>query len=95
MGSTIQNIQRQSSAERMTPETVGPTAGATAMTMEITPIMRPRWVGGTTFSTVVNSSGIMIAVPEACTMRPASSTSKPGATAAMSVPAANSDMAVK
>ena len=35
----------------------------------------------------------MIAVPLACTTRAASRTSKPGASAAMSVPAENSDMA--
>jgi hypothetical protein len=95
IGSTSQNIQRQSSADRMMPDTVGPTAGATAITMEMTPIIRPRRFGGTIDRTVVNSSGIMIAVPDACTMRPASSMSKPGASAAMSVPAVNSDIAAR
>jgi hypothetical protein len=86
IGSTIQKIQRQSSTLRMRPETVGPTAGATEITMEMFPITAPRPAGGTRFSTVVISSGIMIAVPLACTTRPPSSTSNPGATAQIRVP---------
>ena len=47
----------------MTPEIVGPIAGATEMTMETLPIVRPRCAGGTSVMMVVMSSGIMIAVP--------------------------------
>ncbi len=54
---------------------------------------RPRRAAGTRLSRVVNSSGIMIAVPLACTMRPTSRMPKPGAMAAMSVPIENSVMA--
>ena len=43
---------------------VGPIAGATEMTIEMLPIMRPREAGGTSVITVVISSGIMIAVPD-------------------------------
>ena len=63
IGRTSQNIQRQFSESRMIPEMVGPMAGATAMTMEITPIIAPRLCAGTTVSTVVINSGNMIAVP--------------------------------
>ena len=42
---------------------------------------------------VVISSGIMTAVPEACTTRPASSSAKVGATAAIAVPRLNRTMA--
>lgn len=64
-GRTSQNIHRQFSAERMRPATVGPMAGATAITTEMTPIIRPRCVTGTIVSTVVISSGIITAVPPA------------------------------
>ena len=73
---------------------VGPTAGATDMTMEMLPMVRPRRSAGTMFSTVVISNGIMIAVPEACTMRPISSTEKPGARKQTSVPRENRLIAV-
>ena len=69
-------------------------AGATAITMEMLPITTPRRIGGTSVITVVISSGIMIAVPPACTTRAASSTANPGATAASSVPALNNPIAV-
>ena len=95
IGRMIQKIACHVSVERMTPDTVGPTAGATAMTTLMTPIIRPRCEAGTMLRTVVNSSGIMIAVPEACTTRPVSSTAKVGASAAMSVPIENSVIAVK
>lgn len=93
MGSTIQNIHRQSSDPRMNPDRVGPTAGATAMTMEMVPMVCPRRSAGISFMTVVISSGTMTAVPHACTMRPASRTANPGANAATSVPTQNSDIA--
>ena len=72
---------------------VGPIAGATDMTMEILPMVLPRWSGGTSVITVVISSGIMIAVPTAWTTRPAISSSIPGAMAQTRVPAENTDMA--
>jgi hypothetical protein len=43
--------------------------------------------------TVVMSNGIMMAVPLACTMRPSSSTSRPGASAAIRVPVLKSVIA--
>ncbi len=39
IGRTIQNIHRQSSEPRMNPDRVGPIAGATAITMEMVPII--------------------------------------------------------
>ena len=92
IGSTIQNIHRQPSELRITPESVGPTAGATAMTIVIVPIVAPRRSTGTSRSTVVISSGTITAVPAACTTRPASSTGNPGASALTSVPAVNSSI---
>ena len=56
-------------------------------------MIAPRRLGGTSRITVVMSSGIMIAVPDACTTRATSSTGKPGASAATRVPVENSDIA--
>src|SRR5690606_19455318 len=89
MGSTMPNIQRQSSTLRMNPDSVGPTAGATDITIEMLPMVRPRRSAGTMFSTVVMSSGIMIAVPPAWTIRPSSRTANPGARKQIRVPALN------
>ena len=73
----------------MRPDRVGPIAGATAMTMLTLPITTPRrWIG-TSVRIVVISSGSMIAVPDAWTIRPSSSTQKPGASPASRVPALN------
>ena len=49
----------------MKPPMVGPSAGATEMTIEMLPMVRPRDSGGTRFMMVVMSNGIMIAVPQA------------------------------
>ena len=89
IGSTRMKMKRQSSACTISPPTAGPTAGATDMTMEMLPMVLPRSCGGTSVITVVMSSGIMIAVPLACTTRPTSSTSNPGAIAAIAVPRLN------
>ena len=61
--------------------------------IEMLPIVRPRVAAGTRVMTVVNSSGNIIAVPLACTTRAKTSSVKPGAMAARSVPALNSTMA--
>ena len=89
IGSTMPKIQRQPRVSSSTPDIVGPMAGASAITMLTRPIIRPRACGGTTFMMVVISSGIMIAVPEACTTRPTSRVGKPGETRAMRVPSEN------
>ena len=56
-------MNRQPSRLSTSPETAGPIAGATEMTIEMLPIITPRRAGGTSVITVVISSGIMIAVP--------------------------------
>ena len=81
------NIQRQERYCRTTPETAGPSAGATDIASVTLPITRPRSCSGTTVISVVISSGIITAVPPAWTTRAASSTGNVGATAASSVPA--------
>ena len=63
------------------------------MASETLPIVRPRSASGTIVMTVVMSSGIMMAVPVACTMRPTRMTPKFGAIAASNVPSANEIMA--
>ena len=73
----------------MRPEIVGPIAGATEMTIETLPIVRPRFAAGTSVIRVVISSGSMMAVPDAWITRATRSTGKPGASAAVSVPSEN------
>ena len=86
MGSTTKKSPRQVVTARMPPETAGPIAGATEIASVTLPITRPRSWSGTTFMIVVISSGIITAVPAACTTRPATSIQKNGATPAISVP---------
>ncbi|GEK78927.1 hypothetical protein ABA31_02780 [Agrococcus baldri] len=88
------NRKRHGSAPSTSPESVGPNAGAAEMTTEVRPITRPRRCTGTSASVVVISSGSTMAVPPACTTRPSSSRPKPGAIAAIAVPARNSTSAV-
>ena len=61
----------------------------------MSPIVLPRVSGGTSVMTVVMSSGIMIAVPEAWITRAATSSSRSGAIAAATVPSENSDIAMR
>jgi len=95
MGSTTQNIHRQPSMVRITPESVGPIAGATAMTTVIVPIVDPRRSTGTNLITDVISNGTITAVPAACTIRPVISTGNPGASAEINVPRLNSDIDIR
>jgi hypothetical protein len=76
------------------PPTVGPSAGATEITMAIMPITEPRRWRGTKVMVTVISSGITNAVPAACTTRPASKKIKAGASAAATVPTIKSRQAV-
>ena len=91
IGSIVQNSMCQlfSARRRMKPDTVGPMAGATAMTMDMLPIIVPRLRSGTRRRTVVMSRGSSTAVPAAWMTRPMMTTVKPGAMAPMSVPATN------
>ncbi len=92
-GRTKTNMNRQVKCSRISPETVGPMAGATEMAMLTLPMTAPRRSIGTRVRIVVISSGSMMAVPPAWTMRASSSTSNPGASAASSVPPENRPMA--
>ena len=94
MGSTTANSRRQDPKLRITPETAGPIAGATEMARVTLPITRPRSCSGTTCISVVISSGIITAVPDAWMMRAPSSTSNDGATVANAVPSRNKPIAV-
>ena len=77
----------------MTPEIVGPMAGATEMTVVMNPMVLPRVSGGASVIAVVISSGIMIAVPDAWMMRASTRTSRLEARLAISVPRENNDIA--
>ncbi len=93
IGRTIPKIQRQPTESSSRPDIVGPIAGASDITMLTRPMMRPRECAGTRVMSVVMSSGIMIAVPEACTTRATRSIGKPGERNAISVPSENSPIA--
>src|SRR6185436_15734458 len=93
-GRTRPNIHRHDSHFRITPDTAGPSAGATDIARVTLPITRPRSCAGTTVISVVISSGIITAVPPAWTTRAASSTGNAGASAASSVPAQKTVIAV-
>ena len=93
IGRTSQNMNLHPSRLSTRPDTAGPIAGATEMTIEMLPIITPRRAGGTSVITVVISSGIMIAVPPAWTTRAARSTANPGASAASRVPVLNRPIA--
>ena len=80
-------IQCHDSELTTMPETVGPIAGPTAMTIEFSPITVPLCRSGTRVRVVLMSSGITMAVPTAWRTRAASRTPKTGATMASSVPA--------
>ncbi|GAB3893334.1 hypothetical protein GCM10029964_069940 [Kibdelosporangium lantanae] len=88
------NSSRHEPRPSTSPETVGPRAGATEIARVTLPITLPRSCSCTTVINVVISSGIITAVPDACTIRPTSSTSKAGATADRAVPARNTVIAV-
>ena len=65
IGSTSTNSQRHVRKLKMSPEIVGPIAGATEITIMILPIVLPRDSAGTRVMTVVINRGNMIAVPDA------------------------------
>ena len=78
MGSTTAKISRHEPSWSSSPDTAGPSAGATDMTRVTLPITLPRSCGGTSVIIVVISSGIITAVPLAWTTRAASRTLKVG-----------------
>ncbi|MNC30271.1 hypothetical protein D3C75_785510 [compost metagenome] len=93
-GMSPQNIHCQLSLSTISPDTVGPSAGATIMTSPTIPMAVPLLAGGMIVNTVLKITGIRIAVPAAWTRRPTSRISNPGAKPAASVPAMNSVIAV-
>ncbi|OPZ79683.1 MAG: hypothetical protein BWY79_00304 [Actinobacteria bacterium ADurb.Bin444] len=92
-GAMNQKIPRQVVKLRITPATVGPSAGPTAMTTEIKPITEPRREAGTNVMVAVISKGTIIPVPIAWQTRARSRTAKVGAKAAMTVPMRNAEAA--
>jgi hypothetical protein len=86
-------MKRHVKCSRISPETVGPIAGATEMAMLTLPMRAPRLASCTSVRMVVISSGSIMAVPPAWMMRASSTILKPGATAARAVPPANSPIA--
>ena len=94
IGSTTTNSSRHEPRPSTTPDTAGPSAGATDIARVTLPITRPRSCWGTTVISVVISRGIITAVPQAWTTRAASRTSNVGATAASVVPARKTPIAV-
>ena len=94
IGSTTAKIRRQEPNCSSTPDTAGPSAGATDIASVTLPITRPRSCTGTTVISVVISSGIITAVPLAWMIRARSSTQNVGATRASAVPIANVIIAV-
>ena len=74
---------------------MGPIAGATDITITMLPDARPRRSGDTRVITVVINSGIIMAVPAACTILPTSRMSNPGASAHTNVPAVNRIIALR
>ena len=88
----IQNITCQFAWSMMMPATVGPAAGANAMTMPNTPMAVPRRSTGNVHMSTVITSGMRMPAPAAWIRRPASSTGKSGPQAASAVPAVNRSM---
>ena len=79
----------QSAWSMTKPATVGPMAGAKAMTRPKMPMAEPRRSTGNTSMSTVMVTGIRMPAPAACTRRPPRSTGKLRPTAASSVPTAN------
>jgi hypothetical protein len=70
------------------PATVGPIAGAKAITRPKIPMADPRRSTGNTSMSTVMVTGMRMPAPMACTSRPPKSTGKFGPTPAISVPTA-------
>lgn len=94
-GKEIQKIQFQVKFSKISPEIVGPTAGANIITSPIIPIAEPRLCSGKISKIVLNINGSNSAVPTACTTRPIINIANVGESAAMSVPAIEKLTAVK
>src|SRR3954466_12435973 len=89
VGGATRKDQRHESDWSTTPDTAGPSAGATDIARVTLPITRPRSCSGTMAISVVISSGIITAVPLAWTTRATSRTGNAHAVAASRVPVQN------
>src|SRR5699024_8058490 len=83
---TVINKNLQPKYSTITPDKVGPIAGANIMTNPTIPMIFPRLCGGYINKNTLNNIGINNPVPAACINRPINSTEKVGAEAAIIVP---------
>ena len=79
---------RQPNESITRPATLGPMAGANAMTMPKMPMAEPRRSGGNVSMSTVMTIGMRMPAPAACSKRPTSSTAKFGAMPASRLPTA-------
>lgn len=86
-GTSTQNTARQLRTLTRKPPSDGPMAGAVEVMKLAIPIISPMFLRGTCSKMMLNMRGSATPVPTPCTKRPASSTGKTGASAAVSVPA--------
>ncbi len=86
------NMMCQSNWSMTKPATVGPMAGAKAMTRPKMPMAEPRLSTGKVISSTVMVMGMRMPAPAAWIRRPARITGKLKAKPHMAEPAANSDM---
>ena len=94
-GSSTTKIMRQPNASTIAPPAKGPTAGATAVISDATPIISPILSSGACSSTMLNISGSASPVPTPWISRPPRSQEKDGAAAASTVPKRNRSAAVR
>ena len=83
----MKNMSCQLALSMMRPATVGPIAGANAMTTPNRPIALPRLSTGKVSMSTVITIGMRMPAPAACSKRPASSTGNDGPQPASRLPA--------
>ena len=86
-GNRAAKIARQLNVSESQPPTEGPTAGATAVTSEPTPIIKPRFFCGACSVMMLNMSGSATPVPIPSSTRPISSAGKTCAVMPHTMPA--------
>ena len=88
----MKNMMCQFAWSMMMPATVGPMAGANAITMLNSPMAVPRFSTGNVSMRTVMTMGMRMPAPAACTRRPSSSTGKLGPQPANRLPHVNMAM---
>ena len=88
-------INRQPRLFTTNPPNVGPTAGATAVIKDPTPIMEPILLAGTDSKIILNIKGKAIPVPKPCKTRPTNKSPKLGAQASNKTPLVNKRLALR